>query len=45
MKLVKLTKEYQTEYLEMLDGWSKVGNYKEQSTFPLKSATSDSILL
>ncbi len=41
MKLVKLTKEYKDEYLEMLDGWGEVEDYKEQSPFPLSFDTSD----
>ena len=41
MKLIKLTKKYQTEYLEMLDGWGKLENYKEQAPFPLRFDTND----
>ena len=41
MRLVKLTKEYKDEYLEMLEGWGKIENYKEQSPFPLSFDFSD----
>ena len=41
MRLVKLTKEYKEEYLEMLEGWGKIENYKEQSPFPLSFDTDD----
>lgn len=41
MRLVKLTKEYKAEYLEMLEGWGKIENYKEQSPFPLSFDTAD----
>jgi predicted acetyltransferase len=41
MKLVKLTREYKDQYLEMLEGWGKIENYKEQSPFPLSFDVSD----
>ena len=30
MRLVKLTKEYKEEYLEMLEGWGKIEKYEEK---------------
>lgn len=41
MKLVKLTRDYKDEYLEMLEGWGKIEDYKEQSPFPLSFEFSD----